>query len=89
LNIGYTLSVLMLQTRSADTAAVAAHSEPSLLSSTPFSMDFFVDAAAIWLALIVICIIVFAYRRRDKEEKRGFQDTYLEELEAMRKGRDD
>ena len=81
--------MVFLQNSAAETASVAAHPEPGLLSSMPFSMEFLIQAAAIWLALIVISIIVFAYRRRGKEDKSSFQDTYHEELEAMRKGRDD
>lgn len=84
--IGFILSVLFLQVSSAETASVAAHTDPGLLSSTPFSMEFLVHAVAIWIALITICVIVFAYRRRGREEKSSFQDTYHQELEAMRKG---
>jgi hypothetical protein len=78
-----------LQIATAEATSVAAHPDPGVLSSMPFSLDFLLHAAAIWIALIAICVIVFAYRRRGKPEKRGFQDTYHEELEAMRKGRSD
>lgn len=82
--------MFFLQASTAELTAVAAHPDPSKLSSTPFSFDSLIQAPAIWVALIVICVIVFAvYRRHGKEEKRGFQDTYHEELEAMRKRRED
>jgi len=52
----------------------------------PFSVEFLLHAAFIWAALIVICMIVFGYRRmRNKEAGNGFPDVYQRQLEEMRK----
>lgn len=52
----------------------------------PFSVEFLLHAAFIWAALIVICMIVFGYRRmRNKEAGDDFPDVYQRELEEMRK----
>ena len=52
----------------------------------PFSVEFLLHAAFIWAALIVICMIVFGYRRmRGKEGGNDFPDVYQRQLEEMRK----
>ena len=52
----------------------------------PFSLEFLLHAAFIWAALIVICMIVFGYRRmRNKEAGNDFPDVYQRQLEEMRK----
>ncbi|MFZ2103375.1 MAG: hypothetical protein WAU86_22715 [Oricola sp.] len=90
MSVSTALSAFMLQTASAKAPVLAYPESPTgILSSSPFSMDFLIHAGFIWAALIGICVIVFAYRRRGKAEKRGFPDTYQDELDAMRKGRND
>jgi hypothetical protein len=52
----------------------------------PFTVEFLLHAAFIWAALIVICMIVFGYRRiRGKEAGNDFPDAYHRQLEEMRK----
>lgn len=80
------VSMLFLQASTAGPVGVAAHADPGALSLMSFSVDFLIHAIVIGIALIVICAIVFTYRRRGKDEKRGFTDTYQRELDAMRKG---
>ena len=79
----------MLQATATQGSPVAAHPEPGLLSSSTFGIEFLIQAAFIWVALIAISMIVFAYRRRRLKGERGFPETYQDELEAMRKGRKD
>lgn len=59
-------------------------------ASTPvagsFGLQFMVHAAFIWVALIIICLIVFAYRKMRGNEKETFPQMYQKELDAMRKG---
>ncbi|GAB4363402.1 MAG: hypothetical protein Kow0026_27930 [Oricola sp.] len=78
------------QISTAEGASVAARSNTNILSSTPLNIGTILHTPAVWVALIAIIVIVFAViRHRGKDEKRGFQDTYHKELEAMRKKRDD
>lgn len=86
---GFIYSLPLLQIAVAETAPVSAHPDPGRLSSTLFNSSFIVQALGIWVALIVISLIVFAYRRRNKENRRSFPQVYEDELEAMRKGGDD
>ena len=80
----------MLQISSSQTDSVAAQVEPGMLSSSTFGVEFLIHATFIWIALIIISMIVFAYRRRRKcNGERGFPDTYQDDLDAMRKGRSD
>ncbi|MAZ14774.1 MAG: hypothetical protein CL535_00320 [Ahrensia sp.] len=52
----------------------------------PFTVEFLLHAAFIWAALIVICLIVFGYRRiRGKESCNDLSDVYQRQLEEMRK----
>jgi hypothetical protein len=80
----------MLQISSTQTDAVAAQAEPGMLSSSTFGVEFLIHATFIWIALIIISMIVFAYRRRRNcNGERGFPETYQDDLDAMRKGRSD
>lgn len=79
------LSNTLLQA-AGQTASASMQEDFAAPAIGPFSVEFLLHAAFIWAALIVICMIVFGYRRlRSKEVGEDFPDVYQRELEEMRK----
>lgn len=78
------LSRILLDT--ADARAPAAVESATLSEFEAYGMEFYLHAAFIWAALLIIGVIVFGYRKATKAGKSEVPDAYEQELRAMRRG---
>ena len=80
------LSGTVLQTASDAASSAVPEGAAQLAEIETYGLDFILHAAFIWVALIIIGLIVFGYRKVSKNGKDRFPDIYEEELRAMRRG---
>lgn len=79
-----TFSGLLLQ--ATGPSAVVQTPDASTPVAGSFGLQFLVHAAFIWVAMIIICLIVFAYRKMRGSEKATSPQIYQKDLDEMRRG---
>lgn len=72
--------------QAAGEAGIVATQNAALAAGPRFaSLEYIVNAAFIWAALMIICVLVFGYREFRKNDRDSTADAFQEELDAMRK----
>ena len=85
MTVSAAFSSVFLQVAGQAGPSVPAESVPAQPAFGPYSLEFLLHAAFIWVALIVICLIVFGYRKMREGDSGNFPDVYHRDLHEMRK----
>lgn len=85
MTVSAAFSSFFLQAAGPTVSPTMAENVPAQPAMGPYSLEFVVHAAFIWVALIVICLIVFGYRKMREGDSGNFPDVYQRELHEMRK----